>query len=456
MTAQSLSSVKQALLEQLRQHIVPELERLVGQLPDELLDFGHAEIQLRVGMLDLGRRLLGLWTQCADRVAERPRCTRCGVPMRNKGLVSAEIASTLGSVTYRRPRWRCDGPDGCGQECYPHDRALRFGTEQGVHGVSWALARVLSRMAADIASFEGARDCLEEDYRVHLAKETVRRIAEDAGRDVLAQEDRIRAAVMERRLPLPESSSDLPPAAQAPATAYVFADGTMVHADGDWHEVRVLTAATEAADGRALARRSVARFLSPEDAAWQLAMLARSVDYHNARQKVFLADGAAWLWKLQEEYFGSATAILDWCHLAEKVHTAASGLFGEGTQEAKSWAESIKDELWEGRVETALEEVRGQETRARSPCRREAIHALRTYLENQRDHVDYPRYRALGLSIGSGQVEAQCKSLVGARCKQAGMRDWTYSGAEAILRLRAARHDKTFDTIWERRLRVAA
>jgi hypothetical protein len=456
MTPQGLSSVKQAILEQLRQQVVPELERLVGELPDELLDFGQAENRLRVGMLDLGRRLLGLWTQCADRVAKRPCCPRCGVPMRNKGLVPAEIASTLGSVTYRRPRWRCDGPDGCGRECYPHDRTLRFGTERGTHGVSWALARVLSRMAADIASFEGARDCLEEDYRVHLAKETVRRIAEEAGSDVLGQEDRIRAAVMERTQPLPEPSSDVPPAARTPDTAYVFADGTMVHAEGDWHEVRVLTTATETADGRLLVRRSVARFVPPEDVAWQLTMLARSAGYHNARQKVFLADGAAWLWKLQEEYFGGATAILDWYHLAEKVHMAANGLFGEATTEAKSWAESIKDELWEGRVDAALEEVRAQELRARAPTRREAIHALRTYLENQRGHVDYPRYRAMGLSIGSGQVEAQCKSLVGARCKQAGMRDWTYAGAEAVLRLRAARHDKTFDAIWEQRLRVAA
>jgi len=51
-----------------------------------------------------------------------------------------------------------------------------------------------------------------------------------------------------------------------------------------------------------------------------------------------------------------------------------------------------------------------------------------------------------GPEIG-GQVEAQCKTLVGARCKQAGMRNWTYEGAEAILRLRAARQDASFDDL---------
>ena len=78
-----------------------------------------------------------------------------------------------------------------------------------------------------------------------------------------------------------------------------------------------------------------------------------------------------------------------------------------------------------------------------------------TYLENNQQHMDYPRYRALGLPIGSGEVEAQCKTLVGARCKQAGMRRWTYRGAEAILRLRAARQDGSFNALWNRKLRLA-
>jgi hypothetical protein len=54
----------------------------------------------------------------------------------------------------------------------------------------------------------------------------------------------------------------------------------------------------------------------------------------------------------------------------------------------------------------------------------------------------------------SGQVEAQCKNLVGARCKQAGMRNWTYAGAVGILRLRAAKQDGSFDVLWDRRLEL--
>ena len=94
--------------------------------------------------------------------------------------------------------------------------------------------------------------------------------------------------------------------------------------------------------------------------------------------------------------------------------------------------------------------------KTRSPAKCEALQELETYLENNLSRMDYPRYRELGLPVGSGQVEAQCKTLVGARCKQAGMRNWTYIGAESILRIRAARHDKTFHALWDRQLRLAA
>ncbi len=76
----------------------------------------------------------------------------------------------------------------------------------------------------------------------------------------------------------------------------------------------------------------------------------------------------------------------------------------------------------------------------RSTKKRQAKHELITYVMNNRERIDYPRYRALGLPIGSGEVEAQCKVLVQARCKQ---------GAEQVLRVRCALRDGSFDTLWD-------
>jgi hypothetical protein len=441
-TAQALSAVKQALLEKLHREIVPQLEQLVQALPEQLVDFAQAEVQLREGLLKVARHLLEIWGHVADLKVARPCCPTCGVAMRHRGLPETGVTTTVGAVSYRRPRWRCET---CGDESYPHDGLLRFLT----HNVSWPLAKVCSRLAAQIPSFDEAGANLAEDYRVHLAKETIRSIAEAAGAAVLEQEDRQRRRVMDREEPLPES-------AKQPEKAYVFADGTTVHSAGDWHEIRVATVATEDAAGQPLERHSRARFLGVEEVAWTLVLLARSVGYQNAKQRAFIADGAAWLWKLQEAYFGSATAILDWYHLAEHVHKAANAVSGQGSPEAQAWAKRIKDDLWEGRTGSALALARQDLAKARSPSKRDALQELVTYLENNQHHMDYPRYRALGLPVGSGQVEAQCKTLVGARCKQAGMRNWTYQGAEAILRLRAASQDGSFHGLWNQKLRLVA
>jgi hypothetical protein len=142
--------------------------------------------------------------------------------------------------------------------------------------------------------------------------------------------------------------------------------------------------------------------------------------------------------------------------LAEHVHKAAAAAFGEGSAGAQAWAEARKGKLWEGRAADALAAVGRELARVRSPAKRQALGELRTYLENNRGRVDYPRYRELGLPCGSDQVEAQCKGLVGGRCKLAGMRNWTYAGAEAVLRLRAAAQDGSYAQLWERRLKPAA
>jgi hypothetical protein len=440
-TSTELSPVKRALLEQLRQTILPALEHLVCSLPDSLAQAAQAERQIRTGALAAAHQILAAWGRAADPSVARPDCPHCRLPMRHKGYKDGTAVTTLGPVSFRRARFRCAA---CAAECYPHDADLRcLG-----HGVSWPLAQVIGRLGAR-HPFEQARDDLREDYGVRLAKQTLADVAEAAGAEVLRHEDEQRHRVAGRQAPLPECAA-------TPDRVCVFADGTTVHTAGDWHEIRVATATAADAQGELTARQSQARFLPVADFAWVLLLVARAVGYQNARLRAFVADGAHWLWKLAEDYFPSAVQILDWYHLAEHVHKAAATLFGEGSAGAAAWAEGRKDDLWGGRVEEALRAVERELTRVRAAAKRAALHELRTYLENNRGRMDYPRYRELGLPVGSGQVEAQCKTLVGARCKLAGMRNWSYAGAEAILRLRAAVQDGSYARLWQQRLRPAA
>lgn len=440
-TAQPPQTVKQALREKLQREIIPQLEQLVDSLPDELTALSQAEQLLRHGALEVARSLLQGWGEVAQRTISRPCCAQCGVPMRHKGLKPIRLVTSVGDIRCRRPRYRCET---CGSDCYPHDASLRF---QG-YPVTPRLAKVVSRLCAQLP-FGQARANLKADYPVTLAKQTMTDIAEAAGQRITATEDQERRQIMARNQPLPESPL-------TPDQACVFADGTMVHTEGDWHEIRVATATARDAQGKSLARHSRARFLDVEQIAWVLLLLARSVGWQQARSRAFIADGAHWLWNIASTYFPSATQILDWYHLSEHVHKAAGIVFGEGSAWAVEWAKRCKDALWEGQVATALDVVKQELARVRSPAKRDALQELQTYLENNQTRMDYPRYRALGLPQGSGEVEAQCKTLVGARCKLAGMRNWKYAGAEHVLRLRAALQDGTYDRLWEQKLGVAA
>ena len=76
------------------------------------------------------------------------------------------------------------------------------------------------------------------------------------------------------------------------------------------------------------------------------------------------------------------------------------------------------------------------------------------YFERNTERMRYPQFRAQGLFVGSGVVEAGCKTVVGARLKQSGM-FWTVRGANAILALRCNRLSGKFEDYWESHARAA-
>ena len=268
------------------------------------------------------------------------------------------------------------------------------------------------------------------------------------------EEDRQRVAVMS--LPVAERPAALPDSEISPEKAYLFGDGTMIHAAGDWHEIRVASVATTDAEDAPLMVDHRARFLSCSEFGWQLLFLARRAGYHRAKSRAFIADGARWLWEVASSQFPDAVQILDWYHLSEHIHQAAAVLYGEGSQAAKEFSQMRLDELWEGRVKDTLATLQVLRKSFRAASKRETLRQLSGYLENNRSRIDYPRYRELGLRIGSGQVEGACKTLVGLRCKQAGMRNWTKRGAEGVLRLRAALQTGRYDDLWSHPATTAA
>jgi hypothetical protein len=155
---------------------------------------------------------------------------------------------------------------------------------------------------------------------------------------------------------------------------------------------------------------------------------------------LLLADGAAENWTLLDKHFGSGALgfpdrLIDFWHLLEKLSAAARVVYGEHAQaELGRWrirlmscngaAQEILDEL----LRSGKERVRVGDS---SP-----VHEAITYLTNNHDRMHYAGARRRGLPIGSGNVEATCKSLVGLRMKRPGAR-WKHITGEHVLKLRA-------------------
>jgi hypothetical protein len=169
--------------------------------------------------------------------------------------------------------------------------------------------------------------------------------------------------------------------------------------------------------------------------------------------RVVLCDGARALWKYLRGslLFRSWVLILDYYHAAEHLSLAAEALFGKGTQEAKDWFNKYADKLLEedGAVEALLRSMKHYAgLHALPAARRKVLSAQRHYFLTNRAYMAYADFRRRGLPIGSGPVEAACKTLVKARLCQSGMR-WTVEGGQNILDLRTYVKSKRWEPMWE-------
>jgi hypothetical protein len=166
--------------------------------------------------------------------------------------------------------------------------------------------------------------------------------------------------------------------------------------------------------------------------------------FQRAQLLVVLSDGAEWIRRLSASLPVAVLLILDLYHVKHKLWETAAVLYGEGTTAAKEWAEEQARRIEQGQasdVIDGLEFLKCSQHKARAQ-----IDSLQTYLRHNLDRMDYPRYRARGLRVGSGAVESANYHVTGARLKLPGMR-WAEAGAAQMARLRA----DLFSGVWQER-----
>jgi hypothetical protein len=167
----------------------------------------------------------------------------------------------------------------------------------------------------------------------------------------------------------------------------------------------------------------------------QLAVAAHRSGVALAREGVFRAEGAPWLWQIAAAPFPRAIQILDFYPASEHLYTLAQARLGEGTSAAKEWVQARQAELLRDEVRAVLWAIAAWKPKSRQAkqWRRREFR----YFRHNAERLRYGSFRKKGYQISSGVMEATCKHGVGQRLDQAGMHGRPEAAA-AIVGLRAA------------------
>lgn len=172
-----------------------------------------------------------------------------------------------------------------------------------------------------------------------------------------------------------------------------------------------------------------------------------------ALQVVLLIDGAAGLANLGRLCFAGAIQSVDFYHALEHAGKVLVALLGskehpEYQRRLGRWAKQLLKDQVEKLIAQTRQACAGQSRAA-------AVEKELAYFVNNVERMQYGSFRRQGFFIGSGVVEAGCKTIIGARCKQSGM-FWGEPGAEHILALRCVHSSRRLDPFWKARLNAQA
>lgn len=414
-------ALQQAMKEEM-QGLVVALVELVSRGPRPLAELEQAVLS---GLKPLGNALLaGLCSLCALRYPAAAVSCTCGGEARYQRQRSGQCKTLLGTLRLKRAYYLCPQ---CHQGFCPLDQQLGF----CAGSISAGLDELLALLGCQF-SFAHSAALVARLSLVEVSAGRCRKSTETLGQQVAQVEEEQRRQVWEQLAPSPE------PICAAPLDPlYISADGVTVHTrETGWREQCVgavytaKPACPHSQEIRSQAASYVSELGSRPHFAQHLWLEAQRRGLEQARQVVFIGDGAQWLWEMAHDLFPQATQILDWYHAGSYLWAVAHELHPKDAQAAQQWAAAqlaLLAHSQTGQVLSQLEALSPTVSTARTAC---------TYLTHNHSRLDYARYRRLGLQIGSGTIESACNHLIGARLKQAGMR-WKLVNARIIGKLRA-------------------
>jgi hypothetical protein len=168
---------------------------------------------------------------------------------------------------------------------------------------------------------------------------------------------------------------------------------------------------------------------------------------------VLLVDGAEGLANMGRLCFPTALQIVDFYHAMEHARKVLAALLGskehpDFKKRLGCWARQLLQDEVEQLIAATRKECAGT-------ARAEAVEKELGYFVRNVARMQYGTFRSRGFFIGSGVIEAGCKTVIGARCKQSGM-FWGVPGAQNILALRCISASRRLDDFWKVRLNAHA
>ena len=383
--------------------------------------------------------------------AQRPRawppCPTCGGPLRSKGFAQRQLMSLFGPIRWRRRVGRCPH-GGAIPQVAPFDEALGVQPHQRTSGE----LQFLGCAFAVFVPFATAARLLGWYCGGRVSPRAVWGGVQAAGHRAMALLQEELDTVAQGHTPTPELlAADL-----AALPLALGADGVMVPfrpmgsaptGKTRWREIKVGVLARLSQHRTRLGqmvtrlqqRRLVAVLGDLDALTPRLWGEALRQGLRQAPQVVWLSDGGRGLWRLFEERFvGHATGILDFYHAAQNLWKAAAAWLDGRTPQARRWFGWARHRLRHGMPDGVLADLEDAlDVEGLPATARDTLTTVYAYLQRHRAHINYARYKELGLPLGSGMVESACKWLIQQRFKGVGMR-WSEDGFNHLLHLRLA------------------
>jgi hypothetical protein len=210
-----------------------------------------------------------------------------------------------------------------------------------------------------------------------------------------------------------------------------------------------------------LVRTVVATTAAVERFGWMVSAEAMKRKMYAAKKRAVVGDGGNWIEPLGQMHFPDWVQILDFLHLLVHLLAAARLAYGQDPKAAWKLYERMLRDAWGGKVQAVIATLKSQLQRVRvdAAAGKDAARVVGltlAYVERNRDRMDYPRYRRMGLPVSSSLVESLIKQI-NHRVKGT-EQFWNNGGLEAVLQVRAAylSEDGRAETFHDRRPRGPA